>query len=108
MKKAHGCRTKFKFAGKLLRLDAKVHGQDLLHKLFHWKFCITDRSAKTVKLFHLERFDIFVYQISNNTTVFEGLGKSGTGTGTGTGIFRVKAGWGPGLSSRDRDLDVGQ
>ena len=29
-------------------------------RLFHWKsFAVTDRSAKTAKLFHLERFAIY-------------------------------------------------
>ena len=34
-----------------------LHGQSLLHRLYHWKsFVVT---AKTVKLFHLERFAIY-------------------------------------------------
>ena len=38
-----------------------LYGQSLLHGLFHWKsFTVTDRSAKTAKLFHLEQFAIYV------------------------------------------------
>ena len=37
-----------------------LHGQDLLHRLFHWKsFAVTDWSTKTVKLFHLEQFAMY-------------------------------------------------
>ena len=36
-----------------------LHGQGLLHRLFHRKFRVTDQSAKTAKLFHLKQFAIY-------------------------------------------------
>ena len=55
-----GCRTKLSFARKLLWLDGNLAWlKPIAQAISLEKFHGTDRSAKTTKLFHLERFAIY-------------------------------------------------
>ena len=53
-----------------------LHGQGLAQAISPEKFHGTDRSAKTVKLFHLEQFAIYgIYFTSISTKLIRWLGR---------------------------------
>ena len=63
MKKFRGCITKLSFAGKLLRLDGSLAWpKPITQAISLEKFHGTNRSVKTVKLFHLKWFAIYGMQ----------------------------------------------
>ena len=64
------CKPKLQFAGKHSQLDGSlVWPKSIAQAISLEKFAVTDRSAKTAKLFHLELFATYgiLYQLNSST-----------------------------------------